>query len=130
VAKRESHRQALVAAATSGDPRFFLGTDSAPHVKSQKESACGCAGVFNAGNTMSCLATVFEEADALDQLEAFTSLNGPDWYGLARNTESITLEKRSDALTIAPPVVVGDDVVVTFDPGRPIHWHVFPNTNS
>lgn len=124
VAKRESHRLALLAAATSGDARFFLGTDSAPHVKSQKESACGCAGVFNAGNTMSCLAAVFEEAGALDKLEAFASLNGPDWYGLPRNTDTITLEKRDEALSITPPVVVGDDVVVTFDPGRPVHWHV------
>ena len=124
VAKRESHRLALIAAATSGDSRFFLGTDSAPHVKSQKESACGCAGVFNAGNTMSCLATVFEEAGALDKLEAFASSNGPDWYGLPRNRDTITLEKRDEPLSITPPLVVGDDVVVTFDPGRPVHWHV------
>ena len=124
VAKRESHRLALIAAATSGDARFFLGTDSAPHVKSQKESACGCAGVFNAGNTMSCLATVFEEAGALDKLEAFASSNGPDWYGLPRNRDTITLEKRDEPLSITPPLMVGDDVVVTFDPGRPVHWHV------
>jgi len=124
VAKRESHRLALVRAAVSGDSRFFLGTDSAPHVKSLKENACGCAGVFNAGNTMSCLATVFEEADALEHLEAFASTNGPDWYGLPRNSERITLERRDEPLAVTPPVIVGDDVVVTFDPGRPVYWHV------
>ena len=77
VAKRETHRLALRAAATSGDPRFFLGTDSAPHVDPLKECACGCAGIFTATNTMSLLAQVFEEEKALDRLEAFASLNGP-----------------------------------------------------
>ena len=75
---------------------------------------------------MSCLAMVFEEAGALDKLEAFTSNNGPDWYGLPRNSDTITLEKRDEPLSITPPLVVGDDVVVTFDPGRPVHWHVVP----
>ena len=77
VAKRESHRKALVAAATSGDPRFFLGTDSAPHTEPNKLQACGCAGIFTAPNTMGCLAQLFEEAQALDKLEGFTSLHGP-----------------------------------------------------
>ena len=82
IVKRERHREALVEAVTAGDPRFFLGTDSAPHTREAKESACGCAGVFNAANTLACLATVFEEADALDRLEHFASLAGPAWYGL------------------------------------------------
>ena len=93
VAKRETHRQALRAAATSGDPRFFLGTDSAPHVDAAKETACGCAGIFTATNTLSILAHVFEEEGALDRLEGFASLHGPDFYGLAPNEATITLEK-------------------------------------
>jgi len=124
IVKRERHRQALVAAATSGDPRFFLGTDSAPHVRGAKESDCGCAGVFNAGNTLSCLATVFEEAGALGHLEAFTSLHGPAWYGLAPNPASMTLVKQSEPIAAEPVLVVGDDTVVPFDPGRPLHWRV------
>ena len=123
VAKREKHRLALRAAATSGDPRFFLGTDSAPHVDALKEHACGCAGCFTATNTMQLLAHVFEEEGALDRLEAFSSLNGPRFYGLQPNTDSITLTKGAPAqwpakiLTEAGPVTV-------FDPGFPVHWHV------
>lgn len=124
IAKREEHRQALVKAATSGDARYFLGTDSAPHTRSSKESDCGCAGVYNAANTMVCLATVFEEAEALDRLEAFTSLNGPRWYGLPVNTGSLTLRKISTAVPVPSPVKVGDEWVVPFDPARPIHWEV------
>ncbi|MCB1426222.1 MAG: dihydroorotase, partial [Notoacmeibacter sp.] len=82
VAKRETHRLALRKAATSGDNRYFLGTDSAPHVDPLKECACGCAGIFSATNTLSCLAHVFEEENALDRLEAFASLNGPAFYRL------------------------------------------------
>ena len=123
VAKREKHRLALRAAASSGDPRFFLGTDSAPHVDALKEHACGCAGCFTATNTMQLLAHVFEEEGALDRLEAFSSLNGPRFYGLPPNTDSITLTKGAPAqwpakiLTEAGPVTV-------FDPGFPVHWHV------
>ena len=123
VAKREKHRLALRAAATSGDGRFFLGTDSAPHVDALKEHACGCAGCFTATNTMQLLAHVFEEEDALDQLEAFTSLNGPRFYGLPPNDATLTLTKGTPAqwpakiLTEAGPVTV-------FDPGFPVHWHV------
>ena len=123
IVKRESHREALVAVASSGDPRFFLGTDSAPHTKSTKLSDCGCAGVFNAANTMECLASLFEEHDALDMLEGFTSVNGANWYGLALNEDTITLEKRDEALAVPEPIVIGDDVVVPFDPARPIYWH-------
>lgn len=123
IVKRESHREALVAVATSGDPRFFLGTDSAPHTKSTKLSDCGCAGVFNAANTMECLASLFEEQDALDMLEGFTSVNGANWYGLALNEGTITLEKRDEPLPLPEPIAIGDDVVVPFDPARPIYWH-------
>ncbi len=123
IVKRESHREALLAVATSGDPRFFLGTDSAPHTKNTKLSECGCAGVFNAANTMECLASLFEEQDALEMLEGFTSVNGANWYGLALNEETITLEKRDEPMSVPEPIVIGDDVVVPFDPARPIYWH-------
>ncbi len=124
IAKREEHRQALVAAACSGDARYFLGTDSAPHTRSTKESDCGCAGVFNAPNTMACLASVFEEAGALDNLEAFASLNGPAWYGLAPNEKTITLEKVGTPCVLPDPIVVGEDCVMPFDPARDIYWQV------
>ena len=124
IAKREEHRQALVKAACSGDERYFLGTDSAPHTRSTKESDCGCAGVFNAANTMVCLATIFEESNALDKLEAFASLNGPKWYGLAPNTKTITLQKNDTKTPIPPRIPVGDDWVIPFDPARDIYWQV------
>lgn len=124
VVKRELHRLALVSAATSGDTRFFLGTDSAPHTTDTKESACGCAGVFNASNTLSCLAAVFEEANALAQLEAFTSLNGPQFYGLDANRTTLTLERQDVPVHHPPIVVVGDKDVTLFDPGRELYWRV------
>lgn len=93
VLKRETHRQAIVSAVTSGSKRFFLGTDSAPHDKRNKEADCGCAGIFNAPVALSLYAKVFEQAGALEKLEAFTSFNGPDFYGLPRNTTSINLKK-------------------------------------
>jgi dihydroorotase len=123
IAKREQHRQALRNAATSGDRRFFLGTDSAPHIDPLKEHACGCAGCFTATNTMSCLAQVFEQENALDRLEAFASLNGPQFYDLPANETTLTLTKGS-------PVVYPDKIdtpdgpVTLFDPGFPLHWHV------
>ena len=123
VAKRESHRLALRQAATSGEARFFLGTDSAPHVDALKEHSCGCAGCFTATNTMPILAHVFDEEGALPNLEAFTSLNGAYFYRLPPNETQITLTKGKPALwpdkilTEAGPVTV-------FNPGYPIHWHV------
>ncbi|WP_208347508.1 dihydroorotase [Pseudaestuariivita rosea] len=123
VAKRESHRQALVAAATSGDARFFLGTDSAPHTDPNKESACGCAGVFSATNTMSCLAEVFEAAGALEKLEGFASLNGPAFYRLPPNDAQITLIK-GDPVTYPDKIHTGDGPVTVFDPGFPLHWRI------
>ena len=123
VAKRESHRQALRKAATSGDTRFFLGTDSAPHTDENKESACGCAGCFTASNTMSCLAQVFEEDGALDRLEGFASLNGPAFYRLPANEATITLTK-GDAVTYPDKIETADGPVTVFDPGFPLHWAV------
>ncbi|ERN20489.1 dihydroorotase, mitochondrial isoform X3 [Amborella trichopoda] len=93
VLKREIHRQAIVTAVTSGSSQFFLGTDSAPHEKKRKESPCGCAGIYSAPVALSLYAKVFEQAGALDKLEAFTSFNGPDFYGLPRNTTTIILHK-------------------------------------
>nr|WP_321253230.1 dihydroorotase [uncultured Ruegeria sp.] len=123
VAKREEHRLALLAAATSGDARYFLGTDSAPHTDANKEMACGCAGCFTATNTMSLLAEMFEREDALDKLERFASLNGPAFYGLPVNEDSLTLTK-GDAVTYPSKIETGDGPVTVFDPGFPLHWRV------
>jgi dihydroorotase len=123
VAKREEHRLALRRAATSGDARFFLGTDSAPHTDPLKESACGCAGCFTAPNTLSILAHVFEEEGALNRLEGFTSLNGPAFYGLPPNEARITLTK-GDPVRYPDKIDTGDGPVTVFDPGFPLHWRV------
>ena len=122
VAKRERHRLALRAAATSGNPKFFLGTDSAPHPRSAKESACGCAGIYNAPHALESYATVFEEEGALDRLEAFASEFGPRFYGLPLNEGTITLE-RIDQLV---PQRLGDGelAVVPFHAGELLGWRV------
>ena len=124
VAKRESHRRALVKAAISGDPRFFLGTDSAPHTDPAKLQPCGCAGIFTSPNTMACLAQVFEDEDALDHLEGFASLNGPAFYGLPVNETTMTLVKSQDPVTFEETVATDQGVVTVFDPLRPIYWSV------
>ena len=123
VAKREAHRIALVQAAVSGDKRFFLGTDSAPHTDANKLMACGCAGIFTAPNTMSCLAEVFEAAGRLGKLEAFTSLNGPAYYGLPPNDETITLVK-GEPVQYPATLETGEGPVTVFDPGFDLHWRV------
>lgn len=124
IVKRERHRLALRAAATSGDKRFFLGTDSAPHNDDAKESACGCAGVFNAPNTLSCLAHVFEEENALDRLEDFTSLSGPAFYGLLPNEDRVTLVKRDRQVVFPEKIQTEAGAVTVFDPGFPLFWQV------
>jgi dihydroorotase len=124
VAKRESHRRALRKAAMSGNPKFFLGTDSAPHVDPLKECACGCAGCFTSINTLSCLAHVFEEEVALDRLEAFASLNGPAWYGLPANGERITLVKRDTPIAYPAKIETAAGSVTVFDPMFQSHWDV------
>lgn len=124
VAKREKHRKALRKAATRGDPRFFLGTDSAPHVDPLKECACGCAGIYTSINTMSCLAHVFEEEAALDRLETFASLNGPAWYGLPVNEERITLIRRDASVAFPAKIETGAGPVTVFDPMFPLHWEI------
>ncbi len=123
VAKREEHRLALRAAATSGDGRFFLGTDSAPHVDPLKETACGCAGCFTATNTMSVLAEVFEQEGALEKLEGFASLHGAAFYRKPVNPKKITLTK-GDAVPYPAKIASGDGDITVFDPGYPLHWHV------
>ncbi|MCY1125840.1 dihydroorotase [Frigidibacter sp. RF13] len=125
VAKREKHRLALRRAATSGDPRFFLGTDSAPHADHLKEHACGCAGCFTATNTLSILAHVFEEEGALDRLEAFTSLNGARFYRLAPSEDCVNLTK-GDTVTYPTKIETGAGPVTVFDPGFALHWRVTP----
>ncbi len=124
VAKREEHRLALRAAATSGEGCFFLGTDSAPHLDAAKLSPCGCAGCFTAPHTMPLLAHVFEEENALDRLEAFASLNGPAFYGLPPNEDRLTLEKRDTPLRWPEQLQTPEGPVTLFDPGCPVHWHV------
>jgi dihydroorotase len=123
VVKRERHRVALVTAATSGDPHFFLGTDSAPHAVKAKEQACGCAGIFNAPTAIELYAQVFDEAGALNHLEAFASLNGPRFYGLAVNEDTVTLER---APTVVPNEVAlpGDDEIRPFRAGETLAWRL------
>jgi len=124
VAKRATHQEALRRAATSGNPRFFLGTDSAPHLDAAKETACGCAGCFTATNTLSCLAHVFEEEGALDRLEGFTSLNGPAHYGLPANEDTITLVKSATPVDYPAQIATPNGPVTLFDPGHPLFWRV------
>ena len=124
VAKRESHRLALRKAATSGAACYFLGTDSAPHIDALKEHACGCAGCFTATNTMPLLAHVFEDENALGQLESFTSLNGPAFYRLPANEARITMVKHAAAQTFPEKILTEAGPVTVFNPGFPVYWHV------
>jgi dihydroorotase len=126
IAKREHHRLALRDAATSGDRRFFLGTDSAPHLDVLKETACGCAGVFNVTNALSCTVQVFDDDDALDQLEAFVSLNGPDFYGLPANEDRITLVRHNAPVGFAPSLATKDGPLTVFDPEIALFWNYEP----
>ena len=122
VAKREVHRMALRAAATSGSPKFFLGTDSAPHAVGAKESACGCAGIFNAPHALESYAAVFDEENALDRLEGFASLYGPRFYGLPVNEGTVTLERRSMEVPERLPLI--DTEIVPFHAGATLGWSV------
>lgn len=120
VLKRETHRQALVAAAISGSDKFFLGTDSAPHAKGLKEHACGCAGCYTALHALELYAQAFDQAGALDKLEAFASFNGPAFYGLPRNQGRVTL--RRENWTIPAELPMGDTTVVPLNSGEAINW--------
>jgi dihydroorotase len=120
VLKREEHRLALVTAATSGDERFFLGTDSAPHALGAKEASCGCAGCYTALHAMELYATAFEQAGALDKLEAFASLNGPAFYGLPVNEGTITLKR--EPWTLPATVPFGEAELVPLNAGEQVNW--------
>jgi dihydroorotase len=120
VLKREEHREALVAAATSGNPKFFLGTDSAPHARATKEAACGCAGIYTAHAAIELYATAFEEAGALDRLDAFASQHGADFYGLPRNKGSVTLVR--EEWTVPGTLRFGGEELVPMRAGETIPW--------
>jgi len=122
ILKRNIHQQALIEAATSGDAKFFLGTDSAPHAQHAKESACGCAGSYTAHAAIELYAEVFEQENALDKLEAFASLNGPTFYGLSINEDKITLEK--SAWQVPATLAFGADQVVPIRANDDIQWKV------
>jgi dihydroorotase len=122
ILKRELHRLALVAAATSGNPKFFLGTDSAPHLSHTKESACGCAGCYSAHAALEMYTEVFEQANALDKLEAFASFFGADFYRLPRNTGQITLVKT--AWIIPEAYAVDDDKLIPLKAGETVKWKI------
>ncbi len=122
IAKREEHRLAVRAAAVSGNSRIFLGTDSAPHFDSAKENACGCAGIYSSVNTLNCLAHVFEEDGALDKLEAFSSLNGPEFYGLEPNKDQLRFTKGDEPVEMADHMNVQNMRITFFDPGFPLLW--------
>ena len=122
VLKREEHRRALVAAATGGSPKFFLGTDSAPHTRGAKESACGCAGMYSAHAALELYAEVFEAEGALDKLEAFASFHGPDFYRLPRNTDRITLVR--EAWTLPAQLGEGVDALVPLRAGTELAWRL------
>ncbi len=122
VAKRERHRRALLVAATSENPKFFLGTDSAPHERAAKEAACACAGIFTAHGAIELYAEAFEQAGALERLERFASFNGPDFYGLPRNRDRLTLVRRR--WVVPPTLALGPAHLVPFRAGEPIVWEI------
>lgn len=125
ILKRNSHQQALIEAATSGNPKFFLGTDSAPHPQSLKETSCGCAGIYTAHAAIELYAEAFERADALNLLEGFASHFGPDFYGLPRNSDTITLQK--DAWLVPTTVDLGTNHLVPMYAGESLQWQVSTN---
>ena len=120
ILKRDTHQKALIKAATSGNPKFFLGTDSAPHAKSKKEAACGCAGSYTAYSAIELYAEAFDRAKALDKLEGFASFFGADFYGLQRNTKTITLEKTP--WQMPEQFIFGEDSLVPVFAGQPLNW--------
>ena len=122
ILKRSSHQEALIAAATSGNPKFFLGTDSAPHARHAKESDCGCAGIYTAASAIELYAEAFEDAGALDKLEGFASHYGPDFYGLPRNTNKITLEKKSWQMPSS--FTLAQDELIPLRAGESIAWRL------
>ena len=125
VLKRNTHQDALLDAATSGNTKFFLGTDSAPHAQHAKEAACGCAGCYSAHAAIELYAEAFEQRNALDKLEAFASLNGPDFYGLPRNSDSITLVREDWTAPASLPF--GEQIVIPLRAGETMRWRLLEN---
>ena len=126
--KRERHREALVAAATFGSPKFFLGTDSAPHARAAKENACGCAGCYSAPAALPLYAEVFEDAGALDRLEAFASVNGAAFYGLPRNADTVRLVR--EAWQVPEALPFADGTIVPLRAGEEVRWRVASSTQA
>ena len=122
ILKREAHRLSLVRAATGGSPKYFLGTDSAPHARNAKEAACGCAGCYSAHAAIELYAEAFEGADALERLEAFASFHGADFYGLSRNTATITLKR--EAWVVPDTYPFGEHTVVPLCAGETMRWRL------
>ena len=120
ILKRNTHQEALLEVIRSGDKKFFLGTDSAPHAKHKKESACGCAGIFSAHAAIEIYASIFEQQNVLDKLEAFASFNGPDFYGLPRNTDTITLVKQD--WQVPAEYEMGSEKLVPLLAGKTLNW--------
>lgn len=124
VLKRESHREALLAAATSGSKKFFLGTDSAPHARHTKENACGCAGMYTANAAIELYAEAFDAAGALDKLEAFASFNGPDFYQLPRNTDTLSLVR--EPWQVPASLTYGNNELIPLRAGEYVQWRCVP----
>ena len=124
ILKREYHRKSLVKAAISGNSKFFLGTDTAPHLKEDKESKCGCAGVFNATNCLSILAEIFDKNNSINKLEKFTSINGAKHYDLEINDKKIKLKKNKKPLKLKQSIYCGDSEIIIFQPDFHLHWEV------
>ncbi|HAD30239.1 MAG TPA: dihydroorotase, partial [Methylophaga sp.] len=120
VLKRNTHQKALIAAATSSNPKFFLGTDSAPHTRDSKENACGCAGIYSAHAAIELYAEVFDSYECLDKLEGFASFYGADFYGLPRNEQKITLQKTD--WQVPDTLEFADETLVPMRAGETIHW--------
>jgi len=126
ILKREIHRTALLSAAISGNPKFFLGTDSAPHYQSEKESDCGCAGCYSAHAAIELYAQVFDKAGAIDKLEGFASFFGPDFYGISHNKSKLTVEKTT--WTVPPSYPFGSNTVIPLMAGETLNWRVLKKT--
>jgi len=124
ILKREKHREALIKVATNGNLKFFLGTDTAPHLIEDKESACGCAGVFNSTYGLPILAQIFDNENALLSLEKFVSINGSKHYNLDTNKDKIKLTKSNQALTLKKELIVNSQNIKIFDPEFPVYWKV------
>ena len=122
ILKKENHRLNLIEAATSGNRKFFLGTDTAPHLQKTKENACGCAGVFNSTHCMSILAQIFDDNNSLDNLEKFVSINGANHYNLPINKDKIIMTKAEKPIVIEEKLNIGDDDLIIFNPKFPIFW--------